>query len=522
MMRWSVVVRGVVLWLLLVAPGALAGETGWREIKAPHVTLRTDLGSGAARDAALTVERYRAEIIAAAWPKATFPPNDVIEMTVFGNGIDFERYFGRNIVGVFFHDLPPHAVMYGTPDRWEQRATLALQETNSVLKHELTHHLAASIFKRQPKWFAEGVAQFLETVRPSDDGKSVLIGAVNLDALTKYKRVRSLKVADALKWEGTLDSKDEMSIHGYYGLSWMMVHWLFNEHPDQFTQLQVLLSKGIDSEKAWKVIQPGLGTTDVDGAIQAYALHGNYQEFQAPFVAPTATGFTEKPLNEADVHATLARVAFEGSRSTTDGKALRAEGQKEIATALQLDPKNLGAQLLQIRYAPPTERPQLLKKLIADHPEDGTAWLMASATLPPGDKAAREEAVRKAYELLPDNAQALNNYAWMLLQQGKAGEAAAPAVKAVTLAPFEASILDTLAAVQAALGRCSEARGTQARAVDALPEQASPQTQQAYRKKLTEYETTCVSAAIGATASNAPPGAPGPPASAPPTTPAGK
>ena len=87
------------------------------------------------------------------------------------------------------------------------------------------------------------------------------------------------------------------------------------------------------------------------------------------------------------------------------------------ASALKLEPKNLSAQLLQARYASPTERTQLAKKLVTDHPEDGNAWLMLSGSLP--DKEAREEATRKAYELLPDNALALNNYAWLLLQQGK-------------------------------------------------------------------------------------------------------
>src|SRR5262249_49796262 len=153
-----------------------------------------------------------------------------------------------------FHDIPPLAVMYGNPDQWEHRATLATAETTSILKHELTHHLAAQIFRRQPKWFAEGIAQFLETVRLGDDRKSVILGAVNLQALQKYKTVRSLRVVDALRWDGPLSAMDEMSVHGYYGLSWMIVHWLYNEHPDQFAQLQSLLSKGIDSEKAWKII----------------------------------------------------------------------------------------------------------------------------------------------------------------------------------------------------------------------------------------------------------------------------
>src|SRR5215469_2476858 len=166
----------------LLTGGAWAGS-GWREVQAPHVVLRTDLGSGDATEAALTVERYRAQIIAAFWPRAKLPAGDRIEMTVFSNGIDFERYFGRLIGGIFFHQVPPYAVMYGTPDRWEHLDLLSTKETTSLLRHELVHHLAACLYRRQPRWFAEGLAQFLETVRTGHDGKTVVVGAANLQAI---------------------------------------------------------------------------------------------------------------------------------------------------------------------------------------------------------------------------------------------------------------------------------------------------------------------------------------------------
>ena len=84
----SIVAAGVFL------AGEARADSGWREIRGPHVVLRTDLGSGAAREAALTVERFRAQITAAAWPRATLPAGDRIEVTVFANGLDFERHFG--------------------------------------------------------------------------------------------------------------------------------------------------------------------------------------------------------------------------------------------------------------------------------------------------------------------------------------------------------------------------------------------------------------------------------------------
>jgi hypothetical protein len=211
------VARAIVVGLLL--GGAAQADSGWREIRGPHVVLRTDLGSGAAREAALAVERFRAQIIAAGWPRATLPPADRIDVTVFGNGLDFEHHFSRNISGVFLHEVPPFAVMYGHPDKWEHRASLATPETTSILRHELVHHLAASIYRRQPRWFSEGLAQFLETVRTGEDGKTVVVGAANLDAMQKYRSFRSLRVADALAWSGQLDAMPEATVHGLYGLS---------------------------------------------------------------------------------------------------------------------------------------------------------------------------------------------------------------------------------------------------------------------------------------------------------------
>ncbi|HUM13785.1 MAG TPA: DUF1570 domain-containing protein [Myxococcaceae bacterium] len=483
----------VVLGVLL--GGAARADSGWREVQGPHVVLRTDLGSGPAKEAALAVERFRAQIIAAAWPRATLPASDRIEVTVFGNGLDFERHFGRNVAGVFFHDLPPFAVMYGHPDRWEHRASLAAPETTSILRHELVHHLAASIYRRQPRWFAEGLAQFLETVRTGDDGKTVVVGAANLQAVQKFRAFRSLRVADALAWSGTLDAMPEATVHGLYGLSWVMVHWLYNEHPAQFDQLQGLLARGIDPDKAWKIILPGLNAPDLDEALNQYAKHGSYKEYLAPFVDP-APQLRETPLSEADVHAERARVALAAARSTSDRSSHQQEAQQELATALKLDPSDANALVLQFHLAAPDARAAIARRLTEGHPEDGRGWLLLGESLKETSTAAEQEAAfRKAVALRPDDPTALNNLAWLYVQQGKATDAGPLITKAVQLAPYDPSTLDTLAAVQAMLGRCSEAAASQARAIDALPEDIAAAARRRFQDRLDRYRTRCTPAA---------------------------
>ncbi|RPH66588.1 MAG: DUF1570 domain-containing protein [Myxococcaceae bacterium] len=487
------IARAVVLGLLL--GGAARAESGWREIRGPHVVLRTDLGSGAAREAALTVERFRAQIIAAAWPRATLPAVDRIEVTVFGNGLDFEHHFGRNIDGVFFHDVPPFAVMHGHPEKWEHRATLATPETTSILRHELVHHLAASIYRRQPRWFAEGLAQFLETVRTGEDGKTVLVGAANLSAIQKYRSFRSLRVADALAWSGKLDGMPEATIDGLYGLSWVIVHWLYNEHPEQFAQLQGFLARGIDPDKAWKIILPDLRTPDIDVALNQYLSHGNYQEYLAPFTDPRPP-LEEVPLSEADVHAERARVALGAARSSTDRAAHQEDAQRELATALKLDPTNANALVLRFELAAAKERPAIARKLTEARPEDGRGWLLLGQALEgAGSSAEREAAFRKAVTLRPEDPTALNNLAWLQLQQGKPAEAAPLITRAIQIAPYDPSLLDTLAAVQASLGRCSEAAASQARAIDALPEGVPAARRRDFEGRLERYRTRCSSGA---------------------------
>ena len=475
--------------------GAAQADSGWREIQGPHVLLRTDLGSGAAREAALAVERFRAQIIAAAWPNATFPTSDRIEVTVFGNGLDFEHHFGRTLAGVFFHDVPPFAVMYGHPDKWEHRATLALSETTSILRHELVHHLAASIYRRQPRWFAEGVAQFLETVRTGDDGKSVVVGAINLEAMKKYNSFRSLRVADALAWSGRLDTMPEGTVHGLYGLSWVMVHWLYNQHPAQFDELQRLLARGIDPDKAWKILLPGLQTPDIDAALRQYVSHGDYQEFLAPFTDPKPP-LQELPLTEADVHAERARVALAAARSTSDRAGHRKEAQEELATALKIDPADASALVLSFQLATGKDRSVIAHRLTEAHPDDGRGWMLLGESLREGGATPeREAALRKAVALRPEDATALNNLAWYYVQQGKGADAGPLITKAIQIAPYDPLMLDTLAAVQGLLGRCSEAVASQARAIDALPEGVPAGQRRSFEERLERYRTRCTAGA---------------------------
>src|SRR6185436_221833 len=125
--------------------------------------------------------------------------------------------------------------LYGLPSQWDSRTTL-LAESTSVVRHEMTHQLAAAVFSHEPRWFAEGLAQFLETVHESDDHKSVVVGAVNVEALRLYATFRTISTKRVLAWTEQISTLSDAENAGLYAMSWMLVHFLYNTRPEPFAR----------------------------------------------------------------------------------------------------------------------------------------------------------------------------------------------------------------------------------------------------------------------------------------------
>ncbi len=433
-----------------------------------------------------------------------------IEVVVFRSHQDFRRYFGERFGGLLVHGTyPPIAFLYGTPDQWEHRETLALTETTSTLKHELTHHLAAYIYRRQPRWFSEGMAQFFETMRLSEDGKTATLGDVNLDAMQAYNFNRTVSVADAFAWGGKLDAMDEATTSGLYGLSWLLVHWLYNTHPQQFDRYQTLLVKGIDPDKAWKVAFPTLTPAALDVELNQYVHLGEFRNLSIA-VPEVPDAQRARPMTSAEVHATRARTAFASAAMQVHGEAQLADAKAELAAALAEEPGNVQALQMKMGTVPAAERVALGRRAAAAHPEDGVAWLLLADALADdaGSTEERAQAYRKATELVPDSPTAFNNLAWMELQKGRATEAVSLASTAVRIGPWNSAFLSTLAAALAGAGRCTEAVTAQARAADMLPEAAPAATRAGYAARLAALQKHCTEATEGPDAGARPPATP--------------
>jgi putative PEP-CTERM system TPR-repeat lipoprotein len=121
----------------------------------------------------------------------------------------------------------------------------------------------------------------------------------------------------------------------------------------------------------------------------------------------------------------------------------------------------------------PTDATRLAASWESDRPRDiGFILYLGGLAMSRKDNPAAEAYFRKVLALRPDHAVALNNVAWLMLQQGKAG-ATLLAERANRLAPEEPWFMDTLAATLAADKQLPKALEWQRKAVARDPEAPS-------------------------------------------------
>lgn len=473
------------------------GGGRWVELRSKHFDVLTDESLDDAQEIAHYLERTRAAMLAAVWPRAKVESSHPVDVVVLDSGLTYEKLFSRNIAGLFVGSRDSGFIaLYGNPDHWEQRRTLNAEGSTSVLKHEMVHRLASLVGITQPRWLAEGLAQFLETLKVASDGKSAEIGLVNMDALSAYTHLRTVGVEDALDWHGPIDQYGQASTAARYGMSWAMVHWLYNTHPAQFARYQLALAQGKRSKAAWKVAFPQLPPSKADEAIHHYLKTGNYQVFTVKLPAFHEGALVVRPLSVAETHALAARLEVVAAAVSSNHRAAHlAIARKEIAAALVADPNDINALRMAFAVATGAKRESLARRAVKAHPDVGAAWMMLGEALAGNDTAEQESALLRAAKLSPRNPKPLNELAWARVTHGKAAAALPYALKAKMLAPANPAVLDTYAATLAGVGRCQDAVTTETRAMGLLSEHASPKTVKAYASRLKKLETGCGSKA---------------------------
>ncbi len=346
--------------LLAAAPPA----QDWHELSSTHFTLRTNLDTDTAMRAAVEIARTRSALVAAMWPPVREVGIEPVDIIVFKDRTEFEHYAGDGSRGLYSHSaLPPRIILWGSPERWEQRlgpaemlppsnprrpTTVGQDElsvhlqyvqagSSSVLRHELAHHVASAVYPRLPLWFSEGQAQFLESMKLSEDGRTATIGLINPTAWREYRRIRAIDLHDVLRWTMPLTGLSQSESMGLYGGAWQLYEWLFTTHRTSLRCLQEQLAARVLIADGWTRCFPDIVADQLGPVLWEFSRNGTpgLSEIAVP---PLGLEVKVRPLTEAELHLLHAQVALAAPRR----EDLLQEVAIELNQALALDPASVG------------------------------------------------------------------------------------------------------------------------------------------------------------------------------------
>jgi len=454
-----------------------AGGPPWRQLASERFILRTDLAAVEAGELLGRVERLRAAVVAGL-PGGAPEPSGRVEIIAFRTLEEFRPFAPENALGYYvrYEGGPPRIVVPGELGPW-QRAMLA---------HELSHDLLAGAYKRQPRWFAEGLAVYMESVEEGAQGTRVTVG---MPSKLRFERARksSVPVRELLVWDGT------PALHpgvDYYASAWLLVHWLVHARPEAFAEIRRHLVQGGEPEVAWRTALPEYdpaseGSLERLDAVLAAYVKGKLGTSTRDAEAVPVVGYFEQPLATPEVHAV--RLAIWQFRA----KKTEAELRSEVRETLEED----GSHPIALEYLGVLDRqdPAPLARLaVAGHPADARAYTFLARSLTgPEDGSEREAAYRRALALSPRNPAAYLNLGQELRASGRPAEALPLVRQAAHLAPWSTQVLAGYAAVLADLGRCDEADAAERSAMDAMPERSTGEERRNIQERLRSLTGQC-------------------------------
>lgn len=463
------------------------GGAPWREYRSAHFDIFTDADDSKVVRLVDKLESMHVLELQAIVGEQVEIPGKLRVIAFDSHGV-FKDLAGRYEIAGYYKQS-----IYGDPII--VLPIVAVDESPEDVAHEVAHHLTSFLFIRQPAWFSEGLAEFLQTVAMTQDriepglgshivhggrDHSASVGAVPGQMAAAVQEWPKVSFAELWDWDGG----KERAGASYHLYGWLLYHWLWNTRSKELSAFQQRLTNGDDPREAWRAAFPDLdpakpdAAAKVDDALYRYRQSGRYVSYRVKAVADTSFKQAGK-IASADVHMLLHDATNAWSKEETIAN---------LEEALREDPNQPEAIVVQARLdkSSPVER---LRKSVGARPNDWRGWLSLAQALPDDAKPEKENAFRKAVALNADNSQGQNGLAWLLVTQGRAKEALPIANRALDLAPGNPAIIDTLAMVAASLGKCNEALVLERRAVSMVP--AKSEMELGFRKRITQFESEC-------------------------------
>jgi tetratricopeptide (TPR) repeat protein len=436
------------------------GGPAWHELTTRHFRLQTDLELDDAKRAVSQLELMRAAILAAWSPQ--IDPLDRSTVVIFRYPRALE-FYGLSHLGGRETSNPyaPLVVSMPTSDEIEM---LKVSEWTHMA-HELAHRLTLVTAPVQPRWVAEGIASYFETIEVSPDGRTAKLGGDNpvLERQLFFSN-GALRLGDLWHWTappprpGIAGTTFEL-----YASAWAWVHLLRTNHPVEFDDFLKRMAAGEDEPAAWNEAFPPAQFSNLPLELGPHVL-GKLPSLnvEIPKLDPNPS---VRRMTDADFHAMRAGLWATLFRDTWDARAT-AKLASDIRDALADDPMNLAARILALNYSHKRSL-TLAKRLVSDAPSSINAWLIEYAGLRAthASEADLNRALDGAEAAAADDPNLENTLAWNEALSGRWDKAQAHASHLLEIAPWSPYFLDTVAMIAGHFGRCDQALRLEQRAI---------------------------------------------------------
>lgn len=355
-------------WLLvfLVACGGAVpplpsqGGPAWIELESEHFTLWTDAGAARGTELIELMEHLHQVVWGIAFPERSSAGRSFA--IALRDSVEVHAYLHPSF----------SAVAFVGDNALNQPAILFAADTDEhTITHELTHLISDVAIKRQPHWFAEGIAQFFETVNLDTDNATVDVGAPSPKMITMARRLQLMPGDEFFPCKQTecLDGR-------YYLTAALLFAYLANTRPQQLLALEDRLA--VQDPQALQHAVPDLTPESLDRTLRAWETSGQHRLFKFKVQLARQT-MKQRTVSDAEVLAARAFLLLENKGDTDETRAA-------IAAARAADPTNLMAVLVENQQLSNARRKdprheiripiELARTMTKLHPDDWRSWML--------------------------------------------------------------------------------------------------------------------------------------------------
>lgn len=361
----------VLLVMLLACRGAALpalpskGGPPWIEVQSEHFTVWTDAPRTRVLELVREMEHLRQVVLGVGFSGTRMEGKSFV--IALRDGDEVAAFVPEKFVAFAF---------YGGALRQPGIVLPADADSKDIITHELVHVIAFSVVRHQPRWFAEGLAGFFETVNVDPDTSKGDVGKPNPNIVARLRIIPPTPVAKMFACDA-YTCMDDM----FYATAWAMFSYLANTHPKELLAFARRIDELPEGRwmQAWTESFPKLAPSELDHQIRKWLAYGKHTVWTFD-VKLQQWPVTERVLRDADVYAARALLR-ERFRNVGDPEP------PELAAALAADPTHLIANLVKAEYTKSIDLAQA-KRVAAAHPEDWRAWwLIALGANWQGDEA---------------------------------------------------------------------------------------------------------------------------------------